>query len=200
MRGGLLPQVGDFGQVGEDVVAVVAQQRIGVEDHRADRADEHHVQAEVVQQARLAEPPDEGGDRGQHQLDVHAAGADGRPVPLVGQHPGVGDVAIQAGREHEDHHAHFVAFAAEVLARQAVAELVQDLGHAQRDREPAGRCAKLKNSWKAGSRDVKTSNCTVTSVSAERPSRMQAITADAACRTSSPRDRASSGTARGRSP
>ena len=89
----------------------------------------------LFKQARLAVPPDPGGHRGQDQFDVHAAGADGRAVPLVGQQPGVGDIAIQAGREHEDHHAHFVAFAAEVLARQAVAELVQDLGHAQRDGE-----------------------------------------------------------------
>ena len=58
------------------------------------------------------------------------------PMPLVRQHPGVGDVAIQAGREHQHHHAHFVAFAAEMFAGQPVAELVQDLGHAQRDAEP----------------------------------------------------------------
>ena len=43
------------------------------------------------------------------------------------------------GVSTEDHHAHLVAFAAEVLARQAVAELVQDLGHAQRDARATAR-------------------------------------------------------------
>ena len=126
-RGGLLPQVGNLGHVGKDVVAVVAQQRIGVENHRGDRADEHHVQAEHVQQAGLREPPEEGADRGQHQLDVHAGRPDVRPLPLVRQQPGVGHVAIQARGQHQDHDAHFVAFAAEVLAGQSVAELVHDL-------------------------------------------------------------------------
>ena len=53
-------------------------------------------------------------------------------MPLVGQHPGIGHVAIQARCEHQEHDAHFVAFAAEVLARQAVAEFVNDFGHGQR--------------------------------------------------------------------
>ena len=135
-RARLLPQVGNFQDVAQDVVAVVAQQRIGVEHQRAHRADEHHVQADVIQQPRLAEPPDERGDRGQHQLDVHAGRADRRPMPAVGQHPRIGDVAIQAGREHQHHHAHLVAFAAEMFARQAVAELVQHLGDRQRGAEP----------------------------------------------------------------
>ena len=167
-RGGLLPQVGDLHQVGEDIIAVVTQQRVGVEDDRGDRGDEHHVEAEVVEERlRLGEPPQEGGDRGDHQLDVHAGRADGRPLPLAGQHPGVGDVAVEAGREHQDHHAHLVAFAAEVLAAQPVAEFVEHLG------DPSMTISQkalwtLKNWWKSGSLARKTSNSTATSVAAER--------------------------------
>ena len=37
------------------------------------------------------------------------------------------------GREHQEHDAHLVAFAAEMLARQSVAKLVNDFGDRQRD-------------------------------------------------------------------
>ena len=70
-------------------------------------------------------------------------------MPVVGQHPGVGDVAVQAGREHQQHHAHLVALAAEVLARQAVAELVQHLGDASVIASHSQFCA-WKNEWNDG--------------------------------------------------
>ena len=91
-----------------------------------------------MEQPRLGEPPEEGADRGQHDFDVDARRADGRPLPLARQHPGVGDVAVEAGRQHEDHDAHLVALAAEVLAGQPVAELVQHLRHAQHHRQQEG--------------------------------------------------------------
>jgi hypothetical protein len=64
-RSRFLPQVRDFEQVRQDVVAVKPHQWIGVEQERAYRADKHHVQREVMNEARLAEPPDERGDRRQ---------------------------------------------------------------------------------------------------------------------------------------
>ena len=133
---GLLREVGNLQYVGQDVIAVVAQQRVRVEDHRADGGDEHRAQGQVVQQARLGKPPDERGQRGQDQLEVHPRRADRGPLPLVGQHPGIGDVAVQAGREHQQHHAHLVALAAKVLAHQPVAELVQHLGQGQHEHHP----------------------------------------------------------------
>ena len=83
--------------------------------------------------------------RGQEQLDIHARRADRRAVPLVGQHPGVGDVAIERRREHQHHRAQLVAFAAEMFARQAVAELVQhlDRGHRDAEVEPVLRAEEL---------------------------------------------------------
>ncbi len=108
----------------------------------------------MVQQARRAVPPNPGGRRGQHELHVHAARADGRALPLVGQQPGVGDVAVQARREHEDHDAHLVTFAAEMLAGHAVAELVQDFGDAQRDRKQQ-RVLEAEERMKVGQAAVK---------------------------------------------
>ena len=132
----LLPQVRDFGEVGEDVIAVVPQQRVGIENQRAHRADEHYVQRHFVDEPWLAKPPDVGGNRGDAQLDVHPGRADRRPLPFIRQHPRVGDIAIQAGREHEHHEAQFMTFAAEMFAAQAVAKLVADLGHGNRHRQP----------------------------------------------------------------
>ena len=43
---GAVAQVGDFQPVGQDVVAVVAHQRVGVEDHRADAAHDHQAQSD----------------------------------------------------------------------------------------------------------------------------------------------------------
>ena len=42
---------------------------------------------------------------------------DGGAFPLAGQRPRISDVAIQAGRHDQQHHAHLVAFPAVVLAR-----------------------------------------------------------------------------------
>ena len=75
-------------------------------------------------------------------FDVHARRPDRRPLPLVRQHPRVGHVAVQAGRQHEEHDAHLVTFAAEMLARQPVAELVQHLRHAERDASQMPFCGR----------------------------------------------------------
>ena len=133
-----MSQVGDLDNVGQYVVAVVTEQGVGVEHDRAHRGDENYVQADHIQQSRLGEPPDVGGNRGNNHLDVHTGRADGRALPLVGQHPGIGNVAIQTRCEHQDHHAHLVALAAKMFAGQAVAELVNNLGQAQYHSQPEG--------------------------------------------------------------
>ena len=109
-----------------------------------------------MDQPLFGEPPDEGGDRGQGDLDKDPRRPDGRPMPLVGQHPGVGDVAVHTGREHQDHDPDLVALAAEVLARQSVSQLVEDLGEPQRHgQEQRVFCAeKLVEAGKPGAEDV----------------------------------------------
>ena len=71
-------------------------------------------------------PPDDRGDGGDHELDEHAGGRDHDSLPLAGESPGVGDVAIEAGDEGQQHHAELVDFAAEMFAGERVAQLVKD--------------------------------------------------------------------------
>ncbi len=52
-------------------------------------------------------------------------------MPLVLQQPRIGDVAVHARRKHEKEQSHLVAFATEILARQAVAKLVDHFDHSQ---------------------------------------------------------------------
>lgn len=60
-------------------------------------------------------------------------------MPLVWQQPRVGHIAVQAWRQHQDHDADFVAFAAEFLATQTMAEFVQHLGNGQSRTRNASR-------------------------------------------------------------
>ena len=144
-RVGLLPKVWNLEDVGEDVIAVVPHQRIGVEEDRRHAGDEHHVEAELIEDTLMGVPPEIRGDRGDDHLHVHPRRPDRRPLPLVGQHPAVGDVAVEAGGHDEQHHAHLVTLATVVLARQAVAKLVEDLGDPQRrgQVEPVARREEL---------------------------------------------------------
>ena len=130
----LLAEVGDLQDVRQDVVAVVAEQRIGIEEDGGNARDKHHVEAELIEEPLVAVPPQEGGDGGDDHLDIHPASSDRSPFPLVGQHPAVRHVAVEAGREDEKHHTHLVALAAKPLAGDAVAKLMDHLC------DPEGRC------------------------------------------------------------
>ena len=90
----LLTKIGNLREVHHDVVAVESQKGIPVEDQRADRTDEHDAQTYVIQEPRLAEPPQERGDGCQCEFYPHASSADHRPMPLIGQHPRVGHIAV----------------------------------------------------------------------------------------------------------
>ncbi len=53
---GALGEVGDFEEVGEDVVAVITEQGVGVEDDGGEAGDEHDVVAEGVGPRKLPSP------------------------------------------------------------------------------------------------------------------------------------------------
>ncbi len=133
-RARLLPKIGNLHDVTQNIVAIVAQQRIRVEHDRADRTHEHDVQTKIIQKSRLAKPPDERRDRSQHQFHIHPRRADGRAMPTVGQHPRIRHVAIQTGGQYQKHDPHLMTFAAEMFARHAVPEFVNDFGDAQHPR------------------------------------------------------------------
>ena len=123
----LLRKIGYFGQVGEHIVTVVSEKRVAVEQNRAHRTNEHHVQRERVEQAGFARPPKQRADRREHDLHADTGRGHGHSMPFVGKRPGVRYVAVEAGREHQQHQSHLVTLAAKVLARQAVAQFVKDL-------------------------------------------------------------------------
>ena len=133
--GALDPEIGYLEPVGHHVVAIVAEQRVGVEEDRVDRADEHGRHRQAVEQAGLAVEPDEGGDAGQEELDVDARRGDPDPVPLVGQQPAIGHVAIEGRRQHQEEHPHLVDLAAEMLGGEPMAELVNNLHDRQANPE-----------------------------------------------------------------
>ena len=143
---GALREVGDFQEVGEDVVAVVAQERVGVEDDRGEAGDEHDVVGEGVGPGVGAGfggvGPDHGGDGGDGEFDPHAGGADDGAVPFVGEGPGTGGVDVRDGGEDQEHDADDVDFAAgaalaaEFFTTDRVAHFVAGLDHGEGDIEP----------------------------------------------------------------
>ena len=121
-----LPEVGRFDEVGEDVVAVVAEERVAVDGECVDGRDDHYVEGDEREEAAVGVPPDDRGDRGDHELDEHSGGGDDDSLPFAGEAPGVGHVAVEAGHKGEQHDAELVDFAAEMFAGEGVAQLVQD--------------------------------------------------------------------------
>ena len=89
------------------------------------------VKSNVLNQSRLHKPPNKSCDGGQNNLDIHAGGTDSGPVPFVWQSPTVGDIAIQARREYEQHKSDFVTFTAQSFTRKAVTEFVEDFSDSQ---------------------------------------------------------------------
>ena len=128
----LLTKVRNLEDIRKNVVSVVAQQRVNVEDDRAHRREEHDVQTDVMKHVLFREPPYPRADRRQRAFHKVARDSDARAFPFARQHPRVGDVAIQARRQHENHHAEFMTFAPQNLARQPVPELVQNFREEER--------------------------------------------------------------------
>ena len=98
--------------------------------------DDHQMQAQRVQHARLGEPPEESTAGSERHFDEDARTTDGDPMPLAGQHPRVRDVDVQTWRKGQQHHAQLVALASKVFAGQPVSEFVKDLGYCDGDSEP----------------------------------------------------------------
>jgi hypothetical protein len=127
-------QVGDLHQVGQDVVPVVAQQRVGVEHHRGDAGDDHDVIEHRARQAGLHVDPRKHGERGDKHFDDHPGGAHHQtPVGLTECRGGRG-IDIGNRHQHEQHDAHLVHFSAPCLYRAGMAELVEQL-HQREDQQ-----------------------------------------------------------------
>ncbi len=122
-------EIGHLDQVAEDVIGVVAQQRVAVEDQRRDAGDHHDVEEQRLHAPRLDREPDIEGERGDEHLHRHAGGADQRAA-VLGAECGSGRCFhVGHGHQHEKDQAHVVHFAAARLGGGRVAELVERLDH-----------------------------------------------------------------------
>jgi hypothetical protein len=139
-RADVVEQIGDAGDVGEDVVAVEPDERRQLAHHLQDlRGDD--------QQERIPatpEPAAEGGDRND-RVEVQAAeiGPEpGAPIEPVG----VGDVGVERRPGEIDPHAHRAGGAAATAQRRRVTELVEaggQHGHHEDREQQARACERV---------------------------------------------------------
>ena len=122
-----LAQVGQLGQVAENEVRVVAQQRVAVEDQGRDPRHQHDVETHRARDARLHRQPDIERQRGQEQLDGHPGSADQRTMPARVQHAGRRGVDIRHRHQHQQQDSHVVHFTAARARGRGMPEFVQHL-------------------------------------------------------------------------
>ncbi len=122
-------EVGYFEGVGEEVIAIITHEGIGIEEEGGDGAGDHDVEGDLIEEAigRRVEP-DESGEGGDDEFRDDSASVDPESRGAGGNHPGVAGVAIEAGGDDEEHDAHVGDFRAEVFGGEAMAELVEDFG------------------------------------------------------------------------
>ena len=132
-----LHEVGHLQHVRQDVIAVEAHQRVGVEHDRGHARREHGVEGELVEELPLAGvEPDMGRGRRHRQLEDHAPRAHRRPPPLAGEGPAGRGVDVGGGKEHQQHEAELGHLTAEALGEHAVPGLVDGLDREEDHREP----------------------------------------------------------------
>ncbi|EXI75267.1 MAG: hypothetical protein AW07_01168 [Candidatus Accumulibacter sp. SK-11] len=120
-------EVGNLDQVGQHVIAVVAQQRIAVEEQRRGAGDDHNVEGDRAQQAGFDGDPEEHREAGEEEFDEDAGSADQGTPPLAAKGAGGAGLDVGDRRQHQQHDAHLVHFATARLDRIAMPELVQAL-------------------------------------------------------------------------
>ena len=133
---GLLVEVRNVQRIGQHVVRVKAQQGVAVEQQARDRANQHHVKGQAVDQARTGGCPHQRTHPGHEQIGQHARRTHQHAVALVGKGPGGRGVHIRQRRGHQKHQAKSVNAAAIALADQAVAHLVNHLHHGHTQVKP----------------------------------------------------------------
>ena len=133
MASGALPQVGNLEIVAQGIVAIQRDQRIQVHQDRGEPADENRGKRHLRHQgARVGRPPDDGRDAGEYQLNPGTGCGNPEPGAQLRKGPGVIDVAEERRLEIDQHCTDLVHFAAEILAGEAMTQLVD------RDNDGAG--------------------------------------------------------------
>jgi hypothetical protein len=122
-----LAQVRHLQQVGEDEVAVEAQQRIAVEQHRRHAGDQHDVVQHGARDAGLGLEPQEQRERRDESLHQHSPGADHDALARLAECARRAGIDVRDRHEDEQHHAHVVHLAAPGARGAGVTELVREL-------------------------------------------------------------------------
>jgi hypothetical protein len=118
-RADVREEVGDAGEVGEDVVAVGPDHRRQLLDHL------DHLQADEQQQrVDAGEQPDAHREHGDQAVEVQPAEVGAQAV-AAREPVGVGDVGVEGGPHEVQPDAHAAGRAAAVAAGRRVAELVE---------------------------------------------------------------------------
>ena len=84
---GPLIQVWQIKQVTEDIISIKAQQRIGVEEDRRNRSDEHHIISEAIHEWVRRRQPDIQSDRRDQEFRTHPCGINRDPLPTATETP-----------------------------------------------------------------------------------------------------------------
>ena len=84
-----------------------------------------------MEQSGFAQPPQKRTACRDSGLDGDSGGTDGGSLPFIIKYPDIGDVAVKARCENQQHEPHFVTLAPQLFAGQTMSELMQDLDATQ---------------------------------------------------------------------
>ena len=116
-------QVFDIHQVAEDVVAVVADERVAVHEKGRNGADRKDIEHRRLPCARRQIGPQQGRDAAEQQLGNDSRSVDQQPFPAR-QPPAVGGIRVQPRIEHHEPHPDPAHPAAETDRRQRMRRLM----------------------------------------------------------------------------
>ena len=137
MLHGMLLQVGHVQQVGQDVVAVEAHQRVDVEQHRGDGRHHQDIVHDALDESAAHVRPDDEGHGSDKELAEHARRTHERPVALFAERPARGGVHVRERYEQHEHDAYRMHLAAVLLYREGVPQFVENLDKHGADVHPA---------------------------------------------------------------
>ena len=112
-------------QIGENIVSVVAQQRVAVKEQGRHTGDEDHVKGHGPDRSRLDAGPEQEGQGGNKNFGDHPGRPHQHPLPLVAKGRCGRSVHVRNRVEHQQHDAHLVHFPAAHLDGKGMAELVK---------------------------------------------------------------------------
>src|SRR3954463_7103384 len=101
---GALGHVRDIEQIGENVIAVKAEQGNEVEKDGRNGGDKYNVVTKIVKHSAGGAGPNHHGDGGDENFDDHSGGPDQNSLPAPAEGPARGGVHVRGGgQDHQEH-------------------------------------------------------------------------------------------------